>query len=77
MKDTKAREKSFDEQLSALEELADRMEAGDMPLEKALEAYERGMALAKALNAQLDQAEKRILEIAGDTLRPLEADDDE
>ena len=43
----------------------------------ALEAYEQGMALAKKLNAQLDQAEKRILEIAGDTLRPMEADGDE
>ncbi len=67
---------SFEEQLSALEKLADRMEAGEMPLEEALEAYEKGMKLAKELNRQLDEAEKRILEIAGDTLKPLEGHDD-
>ena len=67
---------SFEEQLNALEELANRMEEGEMPLEEALKAYEKGMVLARELNKQLDQAEKRILEIAGDEMKPLEAEED-
>ena len=67
---------SFEEKLSVLEKLADEMTAGEMPLDKALDAYEKGMALAKELNAQLDQAEKRILQVAGDRLVPLEVGED-
>ena len=68
---------SFEEKLSVLEKLADEMTAGEMPLDKALDAYEKGMALAKELNAQLDQAEKRILQVAGDRLVPLEVGEDD
>ena len=67
---------SFEEKLNALEKLADEMTAGEMPLDRALDAYEKGMALAKELNAQLDQAEKRILQVAGDRLVPLEVGED-
>ena len=67
---------SFEEKLNALEKLADEMTAGEMPLDKALDAYEKGMALAKELNEQLDQAEKRILQVAGDRLEPLEVGED-
>ena len=63
---------SFEEQLGALEALAGRMEEGEMPLEEALKAYDEGMKLAKNLIGQLDRAEKRILEISGDELKPLE-----
>ena len=67
---------SFEEKLNTLEKLADEMTAGEMPLDKALDAYEKGMALAKELNEQLDQAEKRILQVAGDRLEPLEVGED-
>lgn len=67
---------SFEEKLNALEKLADEMTAGEMPLDRALDAYERGMALAKDLNAQLNEAEKRILEVSGGKLAPMEVEED-
>ena len=67
---------SFEEKRNALEELADEMTAGEMPLDRALDAYEKGMALAKDLNAQLNEAEKRILEVSGGKLTPMEVEED-
>jgi exodeoxyribonuclease VII small subunit len=51
---------SFEAQLSRLEELTSRLEAGDLPLEEALGAYEEGVAITRRLLSQLDAAEKRI-----------------
>ncbi len=67
---------SFEEKLNALEKLADEMTTGEMPLDRALDAYEKGMALAKDLNAQLNEAEKRILEVSGGKLTPMEVEED-
>jgi exodeoxyribonuclease VII small subunit len=36
------------------------MEAGDLPLERALELFERGIALSDTCRKQLDAAETRV-----------------
>ena len=43
-----------------------------MPLSETLSAYEAGVRLANALSAELDDAEKRMLELSGGTLQPME-----
>jgi len=55
---------SFEAAYSALEETVQKLEAGDTPLEEALTLYQRGMALAKQCNVQLDQAELSIKALA-------------
>ncbi|MBI5527092.1 MAG: exodeoxyribonuclease VII small subunit [Deltaproteobacteria bacterium] len=63
----KSKEKglSFEAQLARLTELTEKLEAGDLPLEEALSAYEEGMKISRALIAQLDAAEKRIEILSG------------
>jgi exodeoxyribonuclease VII small subunit len=51
---------TFEEALARLEATVGRMEAGDLPLEKAMEAFEEGMKLAKFCNEMLGQTENKI-----------------
>nr|MDD6335019.1 exodeoxyribonuclease VII small subunit [bacterium] len=50
----------FEETLQALETLVDTLKAENLPLEQALLAYERGMALAGRCEALLAAAQKRV-----------------
>lgn len=64
--------KSFEERLSALEALVGQMEAGGMALNQTLKSYEEGILLARELTHELDGAEKKMLELKGDKLVPME-----
>lgn len=63
---------SFEEKLLELEALVRKMEEGSMPLSETLAAYEAGMQLSKALTEELSAAEKRMLELSGGQLSPME-----
>ena len=54
---------SFEQTLAQLEELVERLEGGEVSLEESLAEFERGMALARGLRAQLDRAELRIRKV--------------
>jgi exodeoxyribonuclease VII small subunit len=51
---------SFDEQLDRLESLVQKLESGHLSLEEALQQYEEGVNLSKALQEQLTQAQRRV-----------------
>lgn len=51
---------SFEEQLSELEKVVDRLERGDLTLEENVGLFERGVHLSNACKAQLSSAESRI-----------------
>lgn len=53
----------FEEALVELEELIEKIESGEIGLEKCLEHYERGMKLIASCQSTLNQARKRIAEI--------------
>lgn len=53
-------EPTFEEALSQLEALVARLEAGDLPLEKALRAFEDGVRLTRLCAARLEDAERRV-----------------
>jgi exodeoxyribonuclease VII small subunit len=36
------------------------MESGELPLERAIQLFERGMALSESCRKQLDEAETRV-----------------
>lgn len=55
-----AKEKKFEESLNALEEIVQRLERGDVPLEEALVAFQEGMALSKQCQDTLEKAEKTL-----------------
>ena len=53
-------EPTFEEALSQLEALVARLEAGDLPLEEALRAFEEGVRLTRLCSARLEDAERRV-----------------
>ncbi|MBI2524667.1 MAG: exodeoxyribonuclease VII small subunit [Candidatus Rokubacteria bacterium] len=50
----------FEETLQRLEQIVDTLEAGDLPLEESLRAFEEGVGLARRCAQYLEAAEKRI-----------------
>lgn len=69
----------FESQLKELEELVERMEQGDLPLEDSLKAFERGVTLTRHCQKALADAEQKVkilLEQNGETeLVDFQADD--
>jgi exodeoxyribonuclease VII small subunit len=51
---------SFEAGLQQLETIVKEMESGELPLERALELFERGMKLSDACRKQLEEAETRV-----------------
>jgi len=51
---------TFETCLDELEQVVKQLEAGDLPLERALELFERGMSLSDACRKQLEEAETRV-----------------
>lgn len=61
----------FEEALASLEQIVERMEKGDLPLEQSLEAYQQGVKLAQVCQQRLDQVEQQVLVLQGELMRPL------
>ena len=51
---------SFEKSLTELEKVVKELETGELPLERSLELFERGMALSDACRKQLESAETRV-----------------
>jgi len=51
---------SFEQSLSELEAIVQRLESGQLPLEDALNEFEKGVTLARQGQQQLQQAEQRV-----------------
>lgn len=66
----------FELALAQLEETVRRLEAGDLPLEESLAAFEKGVALVRTLHTRLDVVQTRIDELTqgpdgASTLTPM------
>ncbi len=60
---------NFEAGLQQLEGIVKEMEGGDLPLERALELFEKGIKLSELCRKQLEEAETRVetlLKRAGD-----------
>ena len=68
----------FESSLDELEQLAQKMEKGEMSLDDSLAAYERGVGLYRQCQAALEQAELRVRLLTDpaepDSGQPFEAD---
>ncbi len=51
---------NFEESLAELEQLVERMEQGNLPLEEALKLFERGIQLTRASQTALREAEQKV-----------------
>lgn len=70
---------NFEKAMAELEQLVDDMEQGDLPLEKALKHFEKGISLAADCQQALTSAEQKVTQLIeknGELLeKPFEIDD--
>ena len=64
----------FEDALARLEQIVDTLEAGNLPLEESLKAFEEGVVMARHCARYLDAAEKRIEVLTKDEAGVLRAD---
>jgi exodeoxyribonuclease VII small subunit len=55
-----AKEENFEAALKELEGIVEQLERGDLPLEKSLELFERGITLTRVCQKRLDEAERKV-----------------
>ena len=60
--ETLAKKKSdqFEDALKKLQQIVDRLEKGDMPLEEAMESFTEGIGLAQLCHRKLEEAEEKV-----------------
>ena len=51
---------SFEQSLGELETVVKQLESAELPLEKSIELFEKGMALSESCRKQLTDAETRV-----------------
>ncbi len=51
---------SFEEGLAELETIVEQLEHGELPLEKSLELFEKGVKLSDTCRKQLQEAESKV-----------------
>ena len=52
--------KDYEAAIAELDSIVKTLEEGDLPLERSLQLYERGVHLARFCHARLEDAERRI-----------------
>lgn len=67
--------KTFEKAMQQLEQIVADLEAGDIPLEKALQKFEEGMALSKYCAQRLDETKKKVSLLLADNQGQLEETD--
>lgn len=60
----------FESSLAELEDLVERMEAGDITLEESLKHFERGISLTRLCQQALKQAEQKVQILIKDNDEP-------
>ena len=60
------KELSFEESLQELETIVKRLEVGDVPLDDAINEFNKAMKLAKACDEKLKSAEESITKLVDD-----------
>jgi exodeoxyribonuclease VII small subunit len=76
---TERNEISFEQAMEQLEEIVNKLESGDVPLEQAIEMFQEGMRLSHLCGQKLDQVERKIemlIEVEGGfDKKPFEIED--
>ncbi|MCI8980668.1 MAG: exodeoxyribonuclease VII small subunit [Clostridia bacterium] len=52
--------KTFEQSITELEKIVERLENGDVTLDESLELFEEGIKLSKSCQKMLDSAEKKV-----------------
>lgn len=64
---------TYEEAMAELEQLVARMEAGALPLEQLLVAYQRGASLLGFCRDRLQAVEEQVKQLEGGQIKPWDA----
>lgn len=56
---------SFEDSLTTLDELVNKLETGELSLEESLSAFEQGITLTRECQQHLNQAEQKVSMLVG------------
>ncbi len=65
--------KSFEERLTNLESLSEKIKGGNLPLEEAVALFEEGIKLAGGLEKELSRIERKVEVLIN---KPVESEDE-
>ena len=77
MSTTKNRQPDLEKSLAELESIVSELEDGDIPLEKALKQFEKGIKLSRECQTALQAAEQRVQMLVNDDLEDFSAGEDQ
>jgi exodeoxyribonuclease VII small subunit len=69
-------ETNFEAAFQALQEVIEKLENSELPLQDALALYERGKALSSQCAAILEKAQLRVSQLGEETAAPFAEDQD-
>lgn len=55
----------FEKKLNRLEEIVQKMEKGDLPLDESLKIFEEGVRLSRECHLRLTEAEEKVKKLVG------------
>lgn len=67
---------NFEQSLKSLEEIVQKLEAGELSLEESLKAFEEGVKLARQCQMTLSDAELKVEKITQEMMQEGERSDD-
>lgn len=75
----KEQELSFEDALEELEKIVEKLEEGDVPLEKAINYYQEGMKLSKICSDKLNKVQEKVVKIVNEQgkLEPFDVQEEE
>ncbi len=56
----KKKSDKFEEEMKKLQELVEKLEKGDLPLEEAMECFSEGIRISQSCHKKLEEAEKKV-----------------
>ena len=76
MAESKAKRLNLEKAMGELEEIVEQLETGDLPLDKSLQQFEKGVKLSRECQTALEKAEQKVEVLMGDELRDFDPEDD-
>lgn len=75
----KEQELSFEDAMEELEKIVEKLEEGDVPLEKAINYYQEGMRLSKICSDKLNKVQEKVVKIVNKQgkLEPFDVQEEE
>lgn len=72
MANSRSKPIDLEKSLEDLEAIVERLESGDLPLDRSLKEFERGVRLSRECQVALAEAEQRVQVLSGNDLRDLD-----